>query len=372
MCLIRTIGASGMTTARASLAGLAGINPHDRDPRPFCFVDNHIIQLTESPVVHHAVEPFASPYPAADTIQLLEDDHAAGCICYDIDQFATDFVVYVSLPIPLFALAGPYPVQPALALHPGTVSLETTPSILNDLARPELDDIWPNQRCYLRDPQVHTEELNTITDGRYVSGIADGQLDVPFVIALEDTGITLSEGKSVQIPPWDTEREPNVCAPLACGDTQNPTVTTTKQAVGMTAETDRKVSINSGPRRFPEMSRFLQAPIGMYHALGLAQCHSRIIGRKVKSFTNDVVATVMQSRKAGRTSILVREIQDIIHGLVVSFLYRLEVFSLVISGRDNLDYNTFFPHSNYSITQLRENVKFRVRRSGFLSAAEIL
>lgn len=247
MCLIGTVGAGSMTTSGACLRSLAWVYPYNRNSSLFGFVDNHVRKLPKGPIAHHAVETFAAPHSVANAIQLFKDNDRVRCASNDVDQFAANFMVDIFSPIGLSALIGPDFVRSSLSSHALAILLESSLSVLGGFTRPELDDARADQRCHFCYPQVHTEELNIVTDGWYVGRIADRQLGIPLAISLEDLSITPGERKRIQVAFGDTERKPDVLPTLTGRDTQGPSITITEQLVGITAKADGQVAVDYRP-----------------------------------------------------------------------------------------------------------------------------
>lgn len=279
-----------MATLGTCFGCAARVNKKDRYVSAVGLIDNHVFELPEGPVAHHALKPLTAPRPAADTIKALHDDDSFRDTRHNVHDFPTDFVVDITLPSRLLALTGSDFIQSALASHALPISLESPPPGLQSSTRPELDDAGTNQGCRFRYPQVYAEELSTITDGRHRGGMADGQLGVPLTISLENAGITISQGKSIHIALGNTKGQPEIVAALAEGEAQDPMVTAADKFVGINTQTDRQAAINGGPRYLFEVPRLALPPVATGHSDGLVDCHASIIRRQAQ-VTHPLVAS---------------------------------------------------------------------------------
>lgn len=312
MRLVGAVGARIVTTLRTGFRSPARINEDNGNIGTVGLIDKRVFQLPEGPIAHHAIEPLRGVQPITDAIEVLHDDDAAGDARHDVHDLTAQLVVDISLPIPLFAFAGLDPILSALASHALTIGLEPSPPILNGLAGPEFDDAGADQSCRFRNSQVYAEELSTVTDGGRRDGTANGQLGVPFAVALKDTGITMSKGQGIRVALRDTEGEPEVMTSFAKGKAQDPTVAVANELVGIDAQTDRQVAVNGRPGCLFEMFGFAHPPVATGHADDLIDGHASVVGRQAQ-VTHLLITSMVDFDHAGGV-ILLGKVKSYLNG----------------------------------------------------------
>jgi len=344
-----------MATLRAHLRRTARIDENDRDVGTVGLVDDHVFELPKRPVADHPVEALGAPCSVADTVERFYDDDPAGDTSHDVHEFAAYLMIDIALPVSLLTFAGSDLVQSAFASHALAVGLESSPPILNSFTRPELDDARPGQSCRFRNPQVHAEELSTVTDGRRVGRIANWQLGVPLAISFKDTGIAISQRESIHIALSDTEGKPEIAATFAEGEAQNPTVAVADKSVGIDTQADGQVVVDGGPGHFLEVFGLAHPPVTTGHADGLVDGHASIISGQAQ-VSHLPIAGVVNLGPAG-SMVLLGKIQPYPNRFGEEALIGFQEL-LFASGRlHNLDYNTFCLIHSYSIAYLLNTVK---------------
>lgn len=299
MRLIGTIGTGDMATARTHLGCIARIDKDNSDAQPGGLVFEHVNQLPEGPGAYHAVEPLGTMDTVANPIQAFEDNHGMLIFAGKVHDLTADFVVDVCHPVRFLALLIFDAIRSVVSLIPLAKVGEMLTSVADGFAIEECDLIWRRDCRDSHDTQVNANKSSTVTDGRRGVFDANGQHHVPVRTALEQLGITASQGNMVTVLLGNAQWKPDVTTTNAGRTTQEPSSVFLAQGIGICTQADtlRTVDFWKGDSSL----RSAQAIEGSGQRYGSIHRHPCIVGRKAILLAGWVVDGLVESDTTGGT-----------------------------------------------------------------------
>jgi hypothetical protein len=226
-----------------------------------------------------------------DTVQPLQDNDGVGVLSSNVNNCATELVVFIGHPMPLFTLAVPDFINP-LMMPIAAAQVGKVFSLLSiSSATEEQNFVGRGDDGVARDAQVNANERRfSVTDGWHRLD-TDRQRDIPIIATLEQASIATGRENRFSVARRHTQRQPDVLAAHARRNPQNKTIIPRNDLVRINTQANTLRTIDLWERYM--LLVLAQAIVRTGQRNSGIDSHACIVGGQTKS-ARGIIDSLMQ------------------------------------------------------------------------------